>query len=244
MPLVFSTSLVDTLWVYNCLGGTFEGLFLDQVGLPLGHSFDYLSFLHAFIPFGWQSVVVRDEFVHAIEARGFPVWYFLSVAVSTSRCISTLGLSSSIQNSVCTLIIHSTFFMIFPCTYFAPKSFCLVRIRLLLCLRPSPPPLVGRIFSLFWKVLFCPYYLVLYRYLFLLPSFASSFWLNSSSCILRSSCRAFAPSSEYIFFLCFIAFACCRSFLNCDSNLCSHPGFDFLSMVFRGTPIFHTYQIV
>ena len=30
-------------------------------------------------------------------------------------------------------------------------------------------------------------------------------------------------------------FACCLSFLICDSNLSSHPGFNFLSVVFRGT---------
>ena len=32
-------------------------------------------------------------------------------------------------------------------------------------------------------------------------------------------------------------FACCN-FLFCDFNLCSHPGFDFLSVVYSGTLIF------
>ena len=30
----------------------------------------------------------------------------------------------------------------------------------------------------------------------------------------------------------------CRSFLISNSNLSSHPGFDFRSVIFRGTPIF------
>ena len=30
----------------------------------------------------------------------------------------------------------------------------------------------------------------------------------------------------------------CRSLFICDSSLSSHPDFDFLSVVFKGTPIF------
>ena len=37
---------------------------------------------------------------------------------------------------------------------------------------------------------------------------------------------------------CFSIFLFCRSFLICNSNLTFHPGFDFLSAVFRGTTIF------
>ena len=48
----------------------------------------------------------------------------------------------------------------------------------------------------------------------------------------------FFVSTEYIFMFRVSIFACCRSFLTYDSNLISHPGFDFLSVIFRGTPIF------
>ena len=66
-------------------------------------------------------------------------------------------------------------------------------------------------------------------------SFFRQYFLISSS--FRFSCRAFAVSSENFFLAVFSIFAC-RSFLICDSNLSSHPGFDFLSVVFRKTPIF------
>ena len=36
----------------------------------------------------------------------------------------------------------------------------------------------------------------------------------------------------------FSILACCRSLFICDSNLSSHPGFEFLSVAFKGTPIF------
>ena len=39
-------------------------------------------------------------------------------------------------------------------------------------------------------------------------------------------------------------FACCRSLFICDSSLISHPGFDFLSVVFKGTPIFSKISYV
>ena len=56
----------------------------------------------------------------------------------------------------------------------------------------------------------------------------------SSSCIFRSSCRGFSPSFEYIFMF----HACCRIFLTYNANMSSHSAFDFLSVVFRGNPIF------
>ena len=63
-------------------GGSFERVFLDQSGLPFGHLSGYLSFLHAFIHFGWQSIVYVGEFLkpksmYANWVRGFLVWCFL-----------------------------------------------------------------------------------------------------------------------------------------------------------------------
>ena len=46
------------------------------------------------------------------------------------------------------------------------------------------PPLVGRFLSLFWYILFCLYCFILSRCLFNLPSFASTFWFISWSCIV------------------------------------------------------------
>ena len=77
--------------------------------------------------------------------------------------------------------------MIFPFPYFTAKSFYLVRIWLLVWLRPFFPYLWVEFFSLFWKVLFCLYCLVLSWYLFSLPSFASIFSIVSSNFISRSS---------------------------------------------------------
>ena len=37
---------------------------------------------------------------------------------------------------------------------------------------------------------------------------------------------------------CFSILTCCRSPFICDSSLSSHPGFDFLSVVLKGKPIF------
>ena len=67
-------------------------------------------------------------------------------------------------------------------------------------------------------------------------------WLSlsldvSSSSTLRSLRWAFTASSEYILMFCFSIFNCGRSLI-CYSNLSFHPGFDFLSVVLRSTPIF------
>ena len=78
---------------------------------------------------------------------------------------------------------------------------------------------------------------MLSRCLFTHASFASTFWLVSSSCTFRF-CYTFSISSEYIFIFRFSIFACSLSFLIFDSNLICHSGFDFLSVVFRVTLIF------
>ena len=102
------------------------------------------------------------------------------------------------------------------------------------------PLTVGRIFSLFWNVLYFLYCFVLPLYLFSLPFYANIFgW--SPQTFYSSSCRDFSVSSEYVFMLCFSILACCRSPFICDSSLSSHPGSEFLSLVLKETPIFsHT----
>ena len=62
--------------------------------------------------------------------------------------------------------------------------------------------------------MFCLYCLILSRYHFSLPSFASIFWLVFSSFIFHSSCRAFSVSSEYFLMFRFSILVCCRRLLS------------------------------
>ena len=102
---------------------------------------------------------------------------------------------------------------------------------------PILPLLVGRIFyRCFGKP--CFVYIVwsclgIFLVFLLSPIL---FWLVSLSCIISSSCHTFSAASKYILMFRFSIFAC--SFLICDSNLSSRPGFDFLFVVFRGIPMF------
>ena len=97
----------------------------------------------------------------------------------------------------------------------------------------SPPTFL----SLFWNVLFCLICLILSPYLLSLPSFASTFWFISSSCIVCSSCVTLLISSQHIlsFFLCLCIFYCCHRFLICVSSLISHPSLEFLFLFFRNS---------
>ena len=65
-------------------------------------------------------------------------------------------------------------------------------IWLLVCFRVICSHLWVEFFSLFWNVLCCLNCFTLYRYLFNLPSFASTFWYISSSCIIIFTCVAFS----------------------------------------------------
>ena len=86
------------------------------------------SYRHLFISVASLSLMdvnfLKPEFVHAIKALRFPVGYFLSVAVSKSRCIFTLVPCSIICYAFSIFFIHSAFVMISPFPYFAPKSLC------------------------------------------------------------------------------------------------------------------------
>ena len=75
------------------------------------------------------------------------------------------------------------------------------------------------------------------RYLFSLPSFACIL-VGLQKLFFSSSCHAFSVSPENFLMFGFSILACCRSLFICDSSLCSHQGFNFLSVVFKGTPIF------
>ena len=125
--------------------------------------------------------------------------------------------------------------MIFPFPYFAPKSSCLSCIQLLIWLRPFSHKLLIEYFSLFWNVLFRLYCLVLSRYLFSLPSFASIFLVGLLKLFFSSSCLSFSNSSVHFLMFRFSILACCRGLFICDSSLSSYPVLDFL----RGARFFH-----
>ena len=87
----------------------------------------------------------------------------------------------------CHVVYPFSFFVMFSwLPYFTPKLFSFSCIQLLLvCFLSSHPTCF---LSLFWNVLFCLYCFTFCLYLFNLPSFLSTFWFISSSCIVIFSC--------------------------------------------------------
>ena len=100
---------------------------------------------------------------------------------------------------------------------------------------------------------------VVYPFGFFIIIFSFSYFAPKSFCLLASgcwygfthfppncwqdffrcpSCHAFSGSSANFLMFRFSLLACCRSLFICDSSLSSHPDFDFMSVVFKGTPIF------
>ena len=136
-------------------------------------------------------------------------------------CIFAFGSISSLPNSFAMMLIHSTILLCSLGYQFCTKIVCFARIRLLVCF-----PVISHyclkefLFSLFWNVMFCLYRFTLSWCLFNFPSFSSSFWFISSSCIVIFSCVAFSLLSQHVsvFFLCFIIFACYLRFLICVSS--------------------------
>ena len=129
------------------------------------------------------------------------------------------------------LFVHvypfSLSFITSTCSYFVPKLFCFRRIRLWECLRTFSPTCRESFLLLFWNALFCLDCLILYQYVFSVPSFAGTFWFICSRCIVPFNCVALRFSYLSIF-------ACCQSFPICLSGQISHSGFQFLLEFFRG----------
>ena len=174
--------------------------------------------------------------MYAIEAGGFPVCYYFQC------CLEPVGeyvhLTAFFDHSqLCFHVVYpfDIFVMIFPFPYFTRKSSCLLVVDIA---SPILPLIVGRIFSLLWNFLFCLNRLVLSPYLLSFPSFAGVFLVDLKLFFLCSSCRACSVSSEYFLMFRYSILACCRSLLICDSSHRSRPGFEFLSVVFKGTLIF------
>ena len=130
------------------------------------------------------------------------------------------------------LFIHSTFLLCSLGCHILLQN-CSVSLASGCCISPN---LLVEFFMLFWNVLFCLYCFTLCRYLFNLSSFASIFWFISSSCIIIFSCVVFFFLFQHV--SAFFLFVCFRILFICVSNRISHSGFDFLFVLFRGTPIF------
>ena len=146
---------------------------------------------------------------------------FFSVALSESRCMSALGPSSRPCNSFF-MFIHSSF-LLCSFRYLILHLNCFVFLSSSRWYASVHSPI--RIFGL---VLECPVLSVLFipsRYLFSLLSYGSTFWFNSSCCIICFNCLAFLFSSQHIsaFFFCLIIFSC--RFLICVSSIIFHAGF-------------------
>ena len=100
--------------------------------------------------------------------------------------------SSRLSKSFPKFLIHSAFLL---CSLL---SFCFLVIWLLACHR------AGRIFCCFGMSCFV-YGFILCRYLFSFPSFASTFWFISTSCIICFTSVTFFFLSQHIpaFYLCY-----------------------------------------
>ena len=95
--MVFITSSVGTLWVYNFGGDSFLGVFLDQRDLSFGHPFGYICFFEASIHFGSQSVMngsnfFKPESMSVIMAWSFSIWYFSVLFCVNRGVFSPYGL--------------------------------------------------------------------------------------------------------------------------------------------------------
>ena len=101
-----------------------------------------------------------------------------------------VGPSSSPSNSFVISFIHSAFFAMF---LLCPKSIGFSCIRFLVYFRIISSQLWINFLSLFCNVMFCLYCFTLCRYMFSRLSFASTFWLISSSSIV------FFPTSPFFF---------------------------------------------
>ena len=158
--------------------------------------------------------------MYSITAWYSPICFFLSVVLIKSMYIPTLSRSLSLSNSFAMLLIHLVFLSCsLDCHILLQNCSASLASSCWYAFVSSPSSCWLNFLSLFRNVLFCLYCFTLSWYLFNLPSFASSFWFISSSCIVIFSCVAFSFLYQYIpaFFLCLIIFACFCRFLSAFS---------------------------
>ena len=149
------------------------------------------------------------------------------------RCTEWIDVHFSLRsfNSFTMLLIRSLDCHILPQNCFASLASGCWYVFVL-----SPPTWWSNFLSLFWNVLFRSYCLTLSRFLFNLPSFTSTFWFISSSCIIIFTFVAFSFLSQHV--PAFFIFAYRRIFPICVSCRIYHSGFECLFVALRGIPVF------
>ena len=183
----------------------------------------------------WISWTRIHVFYHSLA---FSNLIFFRVVLSKSMRISTFRPSSMMSHllSPCCLSIQLFCYALLVAIFY-PKIVQLLLHPVVGMFSCHLPQHVGRIFLRCFGM-FC-FVSIVCRYLFNLPSFASSFWFIFSSCFVILTWIAFPFLSQHVpvFFFCLIIFACFHGFLTCVSSRISHLGFDFLLVPFKGTPI-------
>ena len=107
----------------------------------------------------------------------------LRVLLTLSPCCLLFGVSIMFSSSL----------------YFTSRLFCSLVIPLLVCVDAFTPYLLVDFFPFIWNVLFNLYCFILSRYLFNIPSLASTFWFISLSCIFCFDyCVAFLFSCQSV----------------------------------------------
>ena len=249
VPLIFSASPVNKLWVYNCLE---PFLCFDPFGLiwsflwlfsqVLVHLVSICSFLvlvcREWRLISWTRILVLHHGLAFSSLISFLVFLF-----SSSMRISFFGPSSSLSSSLVILFIHSVFSLcFFGCHIFVQIVRLLWRPVVGMFLHPVLP-VVDRIFFRCFGMSFfvC----------FVLP-----FVDISLISLLSPEVSGLFLQVVLLFFL-VLSFPFCSNifqdifvlpfrpvfvdFFICVSNRISHPGFDSFFVLFEGVPIFsHT----
>ena len=155
-------------------------------------------------------------------------------------CISAFGpCSSPLRLLPCWLYIRD-FSYVLLVAIFSLKLFGFSCIRLSVDFRIISPNFLVEFAFVFVNVLFCLYCLTIYRYLFNLPSFYSTFWFISLYRRVFFFLCGFSLFSLHVpvFYLCSIIFACFNRFLIWVSSQTSHQVLIFFFVLFIGIQIF------
>ena len=145
MLLVLSTSSVGTLWVYSWLE---QFLWGDLFGLEWSSLWSLIRVSQLSVciySFQYQVCrvwkwILKPKSVYAIKTRDFPVCYFCKCCLEPVRVYVYLRTFFE-HSQLCFHVVYpfGRFVMIFPFSYFAPKSSCLSCIRLSIWLRTFSP---------------------------------------------------------------------------------------------------------
>ena len=160
----------------------------------------------------------------------FPVWYFFSIALSKSVCISAFGPSSSLSSSLVILFIHSAILL---CLFGCHILVQIVRFLLHPVVGMFPChllPLVGKIFFRYLGsssfICIVSSFVDISLILLLSPELSGLF---PQVVLLFFPVLPF-PFSSNIFlrlFFCLIILTCLWRIFICVSSRISYPGFDF-----------------